>query len=134
MGHSRTGHKVRPSHFDWIECEFPRDLVHHSFNQEGSFGMAGAAVRSGRGAVGVDADPLGFYVRKMIRASHGIPGVDCGHARTHAQRIISDISDQASAETDDPAVASGCEFGVLDLVASMRGREKTLAPPFHPGT
>src|SRR5262249_58965198 len=70
----------------------------------------------------------------MVRAGHGNPGVDCGHARTHAQCIRSDISDQASAEADDPAVASGCEFGVLDLVASMRGREKTLAPPFCPGT
>src|SRR5262249_23694992 len=47
--------------------------------------------------------------------------------------ISSDISDQAGAEADDPAIAPGCEFGVLDLVASMRAREKTLAPPFCPG-
>src|SRR5262249_15902797 len=67
-------------------------------------------------------------------AGHGNPGVDCGHARTHAQRISSDVSDQAGAEADDPAVRPGCEFGVLDLVASMCGREKTLAPPFCPGT
>src|SRR5262245_32754387 len=133
MGHGRRRHEIYLSHFGWIECEFPRDLVHHSFNQESSFGMAGAAVRPGRGAVGVDADHLGFDVRNMVRAGHGNPGVDCGHTWTHAQRISSDISDQASAETDDPAVAPGCEFGVLDLIASMCGREKTLATPFHPG-
>src|SRR5262249_1958707 len=37
-------------------------------------------------------------------------------------------------QADDPAVAPGREFDKLDLIASMRGREKAFAPSFGPGT
>ena len=133
MGHGGGGHEIHPPHLGGIASEFSGEIVHHPLDQEGGLGMAGAAVRPGRGAVGVDADHLGFDVRNAIRASDGNPGVDRRHARPHAQRIRSDISDEAGAEAEDTAVAPGCEFGVLDLVASMCGREETLAPPFGPG-
>jgi hypothetical protein len=96
--------------------------------------MAGAAVRPRRGAVGINTDHLGFDIRNAIRAGDRKPGIDRGHARSHTQSISSEIGDETRPQADDPAVAPGCEFGILDLVASMRGREKAFAASFGPGT
>src|SRR6266540_2030712 len=94
--------------------------------------MAGAAVRAGRRAVGVDADHFSVDVRNAIRAGDGSPRVDCRYARTHAQRVGSEIGDDARTKADYSPVAPGRELGVLDLIASMCGRDKALAPSFHP--
>src|SRR5262245_1806866 len=96
--------------------------------------MAGAAVRPRRGTVGINTDHLGFDIRDAIRAGDRKPGIDRGHARSHSQSISSEIGDETRPQPDDSAVALGREFGKLDLVASMRGREKAFAPSFGPGT
>src|SRR5262245_36573286 len=95
--------------------------------------MAGAAVRPRRGPVGINTDHLGFDMRNAIRPGDRKPGIDRGHARSHSQSISSEIRDETRPQADDLAVAPGREFRILDLVASMRGREKAFAPSFGPG-
>jgi hypothetical protein len=92
-----------------------------------------AAVRAGRRPVGIDTNHLGFNIRNVILARRGSAGIDRGHARSHTHRVSSDIGNDARAQAHDPSVAPGCELGILNLVASMRCREKALTSSFCPG-
>lgn len=85
--------------------------------------MTGTAVRPGRGAIGENADYLCVNIWNVIRAGDGTPRVDRRNARPHAKRIHPDISNDACPEAGDPPIPPACEFGVLDLIASMGRRE-----------
>ncbi len=95
--------------------------------------MAGTAVRTSWGAVSVDTDHLGFDIRDEIQAGDRKAGIDRRHSRSHTQCISAEIGNETRAESDDPSIAPGCKFGILNLVASMRCREETFASPFYPG-
>src|SRR5262245_15126736 len=95
--------------------------------------MAGATVGTGRRAVGVDPDHLGFDILNAIEARSRKSGVDCGHAGSHTERISSNIGNGSRSERAYLTATPGREFGILDLIAPMRGREKTLGSSFHPG-
>src|SRR5262249_28024590 len=68
------------------------------------------------------------------RTRHGNASVDRRHTGSHPERICSDVREDARAEPDDPAIATSGEFHVLDVIAPMRCREKTLPPAFAPRT
>src|SRR5262249_36307878 len=94
--------------------------------------MPRATVRAGGRPVGIDTNHLGFNIRNVILARGGSAGIDRGHARSHTHRISSNICNDARTQSHDPAVAPRCEFDILNLVASMRRREKALAATLCP--
>src|SRR5262249_41325569 len=95
--------------------------------------VAGATIRTGRGAIGVDTDHLGFDIRDVIQAGDRKAGIDRRHARPHPECISTEISKDASLEAYNPAITPGGEFDILDLVASMRGGDELSAASSLPG-
>src|SRR5262249_4295962 len=115
-----------------IAGELARKLVYHALDQEGGLGMAGAAVRTGRSAIGVDADELGVDMRNTIEACDRKPGIDRGHAWSHPERISAEIGDDPCLERADLPVATGGKLGILDLVAAVGGCQEAFTAAFLP--
>src|SRR4030095_1583467 len=96
--------------------------------------MAGPAVWTGRRPIRVDTDHLGVDIRDVVRPGDRYAGVDRRDSGSHSERICSDVRDDPRPEPYDSAVATGRELRVLDVIASVRRREKTFAATFAPGT
>src|SRR5262245_17492903 len=95
--------------------------------------MAGTAIGPGWRTVGINTDHFGLHVRNVVLSRSRSAGVDRGDTWSHAHCVSSDIGNDASSESEDPAVAPGREFDMLDLIASMSRCEKALASTLDPG-
>src|SRR5262249_19667577 len=131
--HGGRRHEIHPPHITGIASELPCEIVDHALDEECRFGMASAAVRTGRHPVRVDTNHFRLDVRDVVRARHRNAGVDRGHTGSHPERVRTDVCEEARAKPDDPPVATSRELDILDLIATMRRCEKTLAPTLEPG-
>src|SRR5262245_50139310 len=103
--------------------ELAREVIHCSLDQEGCLRVAGTAVWTGRGAIGVDTDHLGFDIRNAVQAGDRKAGVDRRDTRSHAKCISAEISNDASLEPDDRTIAPSRKSERLQLVACMHLHE-----------
>src|SRR5215510_5701162 len=134
MRHGRRGHEVRTSHLRRVLPELSSEIVHQALDEECRLRMTGPAVGTGRRTVRVDTNYLRVNIRDVVRTGDRNTSVDGRHSGPHAERVRSDVREDPRAESDDPAVTTSGELRVLDVIAPMRRREKTLSAAFAPGT
>src|SRR5262245_48748480 len=134
MRHGGSGDEIHPPHVGGIMPELSGEIVDHALDEECRLRVARPTVWTGWRTVRINTDHLGVDIRDVVRTGDRDTRVDGRHSGPHAERVRSDVREDARAESDDPAVATSGQLRVLDVITPMRRREKTLSAAFAPGT
>ena len=131
--HLRRSYEIAAAHLERIKSDGTRHLVDRPLDRETGAGPRHAAIGAHRRLVGRDRVGRELDVFHPIGARQAARG----HTRLHEgacrpQRIGAGIDVDVAGETQQPSLAVGEHFELVEVVARMDGGDEVLAPVLDP--
>ena len=113
-----------------VDAEFPRGDVEQALDHEYAVLAAGAAIGGHGGLVGEDDAKAAVVVGNVVGAQQGALAVE-----RYGQAVGitgAGVAQEVVLHAEDAAVATQCDFGVVDLLALVGGGGEVLGAVFYP--